>query len=66
MTNHPNRGRKVALGAVVFKVPPREELPDLVARIARLWAELHEADSDLAMAVARSLPLMEIKRTDTE
>jgi len=35
----------------------------LVARIARLWAELHEADRDLALEVARKLPTMEIRRS---
>ncbi len=57
------RGRRVHLGAAVSRVPPPEEIPALVARIARLWAELHEADPDLARTVARSLPSMEIERT---
>lgn len=50
------------LGATVFEVPDREALPDLLARIARLWAELHEADRDLALELARKLPTMEIRR----
>lgn len=51
------------LGAMVFAVPAEDALPDLVARIARLWAELHEADRDLALEVARKLPTMEIRRS---
>lgn len=63
MVNHPNRRKpRVELGATVFKVPEPGEIPALVARIARLWAELHEADRELALAVARSLPRMEIRR----
>jgi len=50
------------LGAVVLKVPAREELPALVSRVARLWAELHEADRELALELARKLPEMEIRR----
>lgn len=52
------------LGATVFTVPSREQLPDLVARVARLWAEIHEADSALALEIARKLPDMEIRRVD--
>jgi hypothetical protein len=55
--------RLKGLGATVFAVPAEAELPDLVARIARLWAELHEADRDLALEVARKLPAMEIRRS---
>ena len=63
MVNHPNRRQpRVQLGATVCKVPEPGEIPALVARIARLWAELHEADRELALAVARSLPHMEIRR----
>ena len=51
------------LGAVVLKVPSREELPTLVSRVARLWAELHEADRDLALELARKLPAMEIRHS---
>jgi hypothetical protein len=54
--------RLKGLGATVTVVPAPEALPDLVARIARLWAELHEADPDLALEVARKLPSMEIHR----
>jgi hypothetical protein len=50
------------LGATVMVVPAPDALPDLVARIARLWAELHEADRELALEVARKLPTMEIHR----
>ena len=62
MVNHPNRRKpRLQLGATVFKVPSPDEIPDLVARIARLWAEVHEADPELALAVARALPKMEIR-----
>jgi len=50
------------LGATVFKVPSPAELPDLAARVARLWAEIHEADPELALEIARKLPTMEIRR----
>lgn len=50
------------LGATVLVVPAPDALPDLVSRIARLWAELHEADRDLALEVARKLPRMRIER----
>lgn len=52
----------VKLGAVVSKVPDPDELPTLVAKIARFWAELHEANPSLALEVARGLPLMKITR----
>lgn len=52
----------VKLGAVVSKVPNPDELPTLVAKIARLWAELHEANPSLALEVARALPSMKITR----
>ena len=42
------RDRIQSLGASVYRVPPREELPDLIAQITRLWGELHLADPDLA------------------
>lgn len=54
------------LGAVVIAVPAPSELPTLVARIARLWAELHEADRDLALELARKLPGMTIKRASAQ
>lgn len=44
------------LGAVVTRVPEPNELPDLVARVARLWAEIHAADPELADELARKLP----------
>jgi hypothetical protein len=50
------------LGATVFKVPAPAQLPDLVARVARLWAEIHEADRELALELAHKLPDMEIRR----
>jgi hypothetical protein len=51
-----------ALGATVLAVPKPQEIPALVARIARLWAELHEADPDLALELARKLPSTKIDR----
>jgi hypothetical protein len=48
------------LGATVVAVPAPDALPDLLSRIARLWAELHEADRDLALELARKLPDMTI------
>ena len=51
-----------ALGATVLVVPTRDQLPDLVARVARLWAEIHEADPELALELARKLPTTEISR----
>jgi hypothetical protein len=69
MTNHPNRSRRDRpgdrlhdLGANVIRVPERSELPELVARIVRLWAELHEADAPLARELARKLPNARINR----
>ena len=50
------------LRATVFDVPSPDALPDLIARIARLWAELHEADAELAAELARKLPATEIQR----
>lgn len=50
------------LGAAVSVVPAPDALPDLVSRIARLWAELYTADRDLALELARKLPTMEIRR----
>jgi hypothetical protein len=52
------------LGATVQRVPPHEELPDLVARITRLWGELHLADPDLAKELARKLLTAEIHLRD--
>jgi hypothetical protein len=51
-----------ALGAMVFHVPEPKDFPELVARIGRLWAELHEADPALALELARKLPTMQIRR----
>ncbi len=53
-----------SLGATVYRVPPREELPDLVAQITRLWGQLHLADPDLAQELARKLPAAEIHLSD--
>lgn len=58
----PKPDRIVKLSATVFNVPSPTELPDLLGRVARLWAEIHEADPDLAMELARKLPGTEIKR----
>lgn len=52
------------LSAAVIRVPAPHELPALVARIARLWAELHEADRELALELARKLPDTTIVRSD--
>lgn len=49
---------------MVLRVPPAADLPDLVARIVRLWAELHEADPALARELARKLPAAGIRRPD--
>jgi hypothetical protein len=51
------------LGATVMAVPTPDTLPELVARIVRLWAELHEADRQLALELARKLPDAEITRS---
>lgn len=50
------------LGTMVFQVPEAKDFPELVARIARHWAELHEADRELALELARKLPMMRIRR----
>ncbi|MBK8246275.1 MAG: hypothetical protein IPK85_02530 [Gemmatimonadetes bacterium] len=50
------------LGATVWRVPDKGDLPDAIARVARLWAEIHEADRELALELARKLPGMEISR----
>lgn len=56
------RDRIPALGASVYQLPEAKDLPLLVARITRLWAELHEADAALALELAAKLPLMRISR----
>lgn len=48
------------LSALVTKIPAPEELPDLCARVARYWAEIHLADPELAAELARKLPTTEI------
>lgn len=53
-----------SLGATVIAVPAEAAIPDLISRIARLWAELHEADVGLALELARKLPTMRIERED--
>jgi hypothetical protein len=53
-----------SLGATVYRVPPRGELPDLIAQITRLWGALHLADPDLAQELARKLPTAEIHLSD--
>ena len=50
------------LGTMVFLVPEPKDFPTLVAKIARHWAELHEADPALALELARKLPTMQIRR----
>lgn len=50
------------LGATVMTVPRVEDLPALISRVARLWAEIHAADPDLALELARKLPKMEIRK----
>lgn len=59
MSDHPG-DRIHGLGARVETVPPRDEWPDLIARITRLWAELHAADPALALELARKLPTARI------
>lgn len=54
------------LGATVLEVPARDELPILVSRVARLWAEIYEADHELALELARKLPTMEIRRAEPD
>jgi hypothetical protein len=73
LTNHRDRShqerpcdRIQGLAATVFYVPLRAELPKLISRIARPWAELHEADPALARELARKLPAMEIRRRSGE
>lgn len=48
------------LGATIFRKPTPEEIPDLVAKITRLWGELKTADIELAMELAQKLPDAEI------
>lgn len=71
MVNHPNRSRRdrpgdrlQGLGATVLKVPDPDDIPALVARIVRLWAELHEVDPALARELARKLPAAQIIRAE--
>jgi hypothetical protein len=58
------RERIHSLGATVYRVPPRDELPDLIAQITRLWGELRLADPDLAQELARKLATAEIHLRD--
>lgn len=46
------------LGATIFvdEMPSRNEIPTLVAKITRHWAELLELDRELALELARKLP----------
>jgi len=53
-----------SLGATVSRVPPRDEPPDLVSQITRLWGQLLLADPDLAQELARKLPTAEIHLSD--
>lgn len=50
------------IGANVWKTPGPEELPVLISRVTRLWAEISEADRDLALQLAAMLPTMKIRR----
>lgn len=50
------------IGANVWKTPETEELPGLISRVTRLWAEISEADRDLALQIAVMLPTMKIRR----
>lgn len=50
------------LGAVVYEIPTRAQLPDIIARCARAWAEIHEHDQALALELAAKLPSMKIVR----
>ena len=50
------------LGAAVFSVPSREDFGQHISHITRLWAELYEADPELALELARKLPETEISR----
>ena len=52
------------LWVVGIEVPQPEELPALIARIARLWAGLHEANPDLAHTLLAHLPKTKIFRAD--
>ena len=54
-----------SLAAEVFATPKEDEIPDLVAKIARLWAEVHEFDNELALELARKLPETQILRKNT-
>ncbi|WP_105415224.1 hypothetical protein [Neorhizobium sp. T25_27] len=54
--------RSKEIGANVWKTPEIEELPGLISRVTRLWAEISEADRDLALQVASMLPTMKIRR----
>ena len=59
-----SKSRIQRLGAAVLAVPLPDEFPNRIAQIARLWAELHEADPDLANELAWRLPDTEIHRHD--
>jgi len=58
----PPRMRLHDIGATVLEVPPSAAIPGLAARIIQLWAELHEADGDMATDLAEMLLGMEIRR----
>lgn len=53
-----------ALGSDVWdtEMPTEAEIPQMIADIARIWAHLHEMDCELALELARKLPLMTIYR----
>lgn len=54
--------RITTLGATIFDIPAPDDVPTLIGRIARLWAELHEYDPELALELARKLPNTKITR----
>lgn len=51
------------LAALVTRIPD-PSMPNLCARVARVWAEIHLADPDLAAELARKLPETEIVLDD--
>lgn len=62
MSRAARRGRIEKLSATVFNIPGPDQLPVLLGRIARLWAEVYLADPALALELARKLPETEIAR----
>lgn len=56
----PRRDRIEALGATLLLPLESRPIETRIAEIARLWAELHEIDPDLALELARKLPTTQI------